>query len=45
MIMYLHKFCYGCDQYRDMNSIKGVDERLLYFECSVCGKRNEVGER
>lgn len=50
MKMELHKFCHGCKTTRKMNSIYigdklSIDDELSHFECSECGKRNEVGER
>lgn len=44
MRMELHKFCHGCNTSRKMNSIR-IDDKLSHFECTECGKRNEIGER
>ena len=40
MKMEIHKFCYGCNDYRKMDSIH-ADNKLSHFVCSICRKRNE----
>jgi len=44
MKMEIHKFCYGCNGYKKMNSIY-IDGELAHFECDECERRNEVGQR
>ncbi len=44
MKMEIHKFCYGCNDYKKMNSIY-IDGELAHFKCNECERRNEVGQR